>query len=106
MPQIILTQEQADLAAKSLEPVQLCDPVGNIIASIAPVWTMEDIAEAKRALASPGPWYTGAQVQARLRALQEEWDRVGGFDKAYMRDFLDRLDSVDPGQIRPRLKTK
>jgi hypothetical protein len=35
-----------------------------------------------------------------LRALQEEWDRTGGFDEAYMHAFLERLDAADPGRMR------
>jgi len=38
-------------------------------------------AEVKQRGKSPGPFFTGAQVQARLQALQTEWDRTGGFDK-------------------------
>jgi hypothetical protein len=41
-------------------------------------------------------------VQARLQALQAEWDRLGGFDEAYMREFLARLNQSDPGYMRPR----
>ena len=63
-------------------------------------WTPEEIAEAKRHAASPGPWYTSEQVEARLRALQEEWDRTGGFDEAHMREFLRNLDEADPGHYR------
>jgi hypothetical protein len=59
----------------------------------------EMIQELKRRAATPGPRYTGAQVQARLRALQEEWDRTGGFDLAYMQDFLKRLNDADPGHM-------
>jgi hypothetical protein len=55
----------------------------------------------ERRAASPGPSFTGEQVQARLRALQEEWDRTGGFDEAYMHSFLERLDKEDPGHFRP-----
>jgi hypothetical protein len=40
-------------------------------------------------------------VQARLRDLQEEWDRMGGFDETYMRAFLDRLNASNPGHMRP-----
>ena len=67
-----------------------------------PELTPEMIAELKRRAESPGPWYWGEQVQARLRALQEEWDRTGGFDEVYMREFLARLDKADPGHMRPK----
>jgi hypothetical protein len=58
------------------------------------VWEM--VEECKRRLASDGPWYTGEQVEADLRALQAEWDRTGGFDETYMYAFLERLRSGGP----------
>jgi hypothetical protein len=36
--------------------------------------------------------------------LQAEWDRTGGFDDAYMRDFMKKLDAADPGHMRPEGK--
>jgi hypothetical protein len=103
MVQIKLTEEQARLIQHTLaEPLQLCDPQGKVLRTIAPEYTKEFIAELKRRAATPGPRYTGAQVQARLRALQQEWDRTGGFDEAHMRDFLDRLEREDPGHLRPK----
>jgi hypothetical protein len=56
----------------------------------------EIIREAKRRLAKKGPRYTSAQVQARLRALEEQWARTGGFDEEYMRAFMERLRQQDP----------
>ncbi len=100
MNQIILNAEQAKVAASLHKPVPVCDDKGNLLGTYTPLWSEEDIAEAKRRLASPGPWYTGEQVQARLQALQQEWDRVGGFDEAYMHEFLKRLDAADPGHMR------
>ncbi|HYT95230.1 MAG TPA: hypothetical protein VEL76_41315 [Gemmataceae bacterium] len=103
MVQLILTEEQVQLMRVSLgEFVQLCDPAGNVLARIPPEMNPEFLAELKRRAASPGPWYTGEQVQARLRALQEEWDRTGGFDHAYLRQFLARLNEADPGHLRPK----
>ena len=58
------------------------------------------IRELKRCAATPGPRYTGEQVHARLRALQEEWDRIGDFDASYMGDFLDKFARSDPGHMR------
>lgn len=104
MVQIKLSDEQARLIASALEPVQLCDSKGNVLRTVEPLITREEIAEMKRLAASPGPWYTAAQVQARLRALQEEWDRTGGFDKAYMREYLEKLREADPGHMREQSK--
>lgn len=100
MVQVILTEEQAQLIRKAIEQVQLRDPEGKVVAIIEPEQILEFLAEIKRQAASPGPYYTGEQVQARLRALQEEWDRTGGFDKEYMNKFLKKLDEEDPGHYR------
>jgi uncharacterized protein YmfQ (DUF2313 family) len=102
MPIIVLTEEQATVIASAREPVQVCDPAGKVLATIKPAFTAEELAEARRRVASPGPWYTSQQVQARLKALQEEWDRTGGFDEAHLREFLARLDAADPGHMRPK----
>jgi hypothetical protein len=100
MLEIVLTDEQAKVVATALKPVQVRDNKGHLLGVINPIWTEEDIAEAKRRAASPGPRYTGEQVQRRLQALQEEWDRTGGFDQDYMNAFLERLNVADPGHMR------
>jgi hypothetical protein len=100
MPEVVLTEEQARIVEQAYGPVAVRDPKGNVLGHVEAKLSPEMIAELKRRAASPGPFYTGDQVQARLRALQEEWDRVGGFDEAYMRDFLDRLNAADPGHMR------
>jgi hypothetical protein len=101
MPQIVLSDEQARILATALEPVEFLNANGDVIRVIPPIWTKEDIAAAKRRIGSPGPWYTSEQIRGRLAALQEEWDRTGGFDQEYMRAFLKRLNDEDPGQMRP-----
>lgn len=106
MTEIILTPEQAALLAQAPGRVAVRDPKGNLIGHFEPfILTPEEIAELKRRAASPGPWYTGSQVQARLQALQEEWERTGGFDEAYMQEFLERLNAADPGHMRDKRKT-
>jgi hypothetical protein len=100
MREVILTDEQARIVARAGGRVTVRDGAGKVLGHIEPKLTAEWIAELKRRAASPGPFYTGRQVQARLRALQEEWDRLGGFDYAYMQAFLDRLNAADPGRMR------
>lgn len=102
--ELILTEDQAKMLIGAFGPVTVRDPKGQVLGHIEPKLTPETIAELKRRAAAPGPWYTGAQVQARLKALQEEWDRTGGFDQAYAREFLQRLNGADPGHYREREK--
>jgi hypothetical protein len=99
MPDLILTEEQTQLLAGAVGPVVIRDAQGQVLGHVELKLTPARIAELKRR-AAPGPRYTGAQVHARLAALQEEWDRVGGFDEAYMRQFLQRLDESDPPHFR------
>ncbi len=102
MVQVILTAEQLQRVQQHGEAVQLCDPQGNVLCIVDPSLTREHVAELKRRAASPGPRYTGQQVQGRLQALQEEWNRTGGFDENHMREFLGRLNAADPGHTRPQ----
>jgi uncharacterized protein YmfQ (DUF2313 family) len=98
MADLILTAEQALVVRQAKDKtIQVRDPAGRLLAEITPEWNQEFIAELKRRAASRGPWFTGAQVQAHLKALEEEWARTGGFDEAYMRAFLDRVHQADPG---------
>jgi hypothetical protein len=72
MPDLVLTQEQAEVLARALEPVRVCDPQGNVLRVIPPIWTQDDIAEAKRILASNHTWYTTEQVLAHRRSLEQK----------------------------------
>jgi uncharacterized protein YmfQ (DUF2313 family) len=101
MPHIVLTDEQAAVYNGADGPIEIRFPDGKVVATILPEHSAAFIAELKRRAASPGPWYTGAQVQARLKALEEEWGRTGGFDQAYLREFLKKLNDADPGHMRP-----
>jgi len=100
MNELILTAEQVKIVTQALGPVAVRDTSGNLVGKLEPALTPEMSAELKRRAASPGPWYSGKQVQARLLALQEEWDRRGGFDEAYMQDYLAELNAADPGHMR------
>ncbi|HWG42576.1 MAG TPA: hypothetical protein VN688_07295 [Gemmataceae bacterium] len=105
MSELILTEEQAKIVTQSWGPMPVRDPNGKVLGRLEPTLTPEMIAEFKRRAASPGPWFTSEQVQARLQALQKEWDRLSGFDETYMHEFLSRLDATDPGHMRPTGQT-
>jgi hypothetical protein len=68
MTQIRLTEEQARTIAQSLEPVQICDDQGNVLGILPPIWRPDDVAEAKRRLASDQPRHSTAEVLEHLRA--------------------------------------
>ena len=102
MPELILNDEQANLVHQAVGTLLVRDTKGRVVGRIEPELTPEMIAELKRRAASPGPRYTGEQVQARLLALQEEWDRTGGFDDKRLKEFLSELNAADPGHERRR----
>jgi hypothetical protein len=70
MSEIVLTPEQAKVVTAALQPVLVRDGNGQVLGSIAPVWTQEDIEEAKSRLSSEEPRYTTAQVLEYLRSLE------------------------------------
>jgi hypothetical protein len=101
MKPLVLNDEQMKVLAEAQRQVEVRDNEGRLIGYLHFVrFTQAEIEEAKRQASSSGPWYTGKQVQARLEALEKEWDRTGGFDEAYMHEFLKRLDAADPGHMR------
>lgn len=102
MPEIVLTEEQARVLAGVLGGVTVKDPSGRVVGVLDALPSPERIAELKRRAATPGPRYTGAQIQAQLQALEAERARIGPFDQAYMRDFLTRLEEFDPATFGPR----
>jgi hypothetical protein len=101
MPEIVLTEEQAKQLAGGFVPVVVKDPNGRVVGRLAPSLTPEMAAELKRR-AADGVFFTGEQMRARLRALEAEWQRVGGFDVTYALSFLERLNAADPGQSVPK----
>jgi hypothetical protein len=72
MPEIVLTEEQAKVVLSSLKPILVKDSKGNFLGTLPPIWTEEDVAEAKRRLATETTWYTTEQVMAHLRSLEKK----------------------------------
>ncbi len=55
MTRLVLTPEQTRLVAESREPIQVCDPQGDVLTTIEPPeFTPEEIAEAAQAADSKG----------------------------------------------------
>jgi uncharacterized protein YmfQ (DUF2313 family) len=102
MKHLVLNDEQMKVLVEAETQVEVRDSGGHLVGYLRFAgFTAAELEDAKRRLASPGLCFTGEQVQSRLQALQQEWERTGGFDEAYMHEFLKRLDDVDPGHIRP-----
>jgi hypothetical protein len=101
MPEIVLTEEQAQILAGAKTAVVIRNPNGTAVGTIDPK-EAAIIAEAKRRLATPGPRYSGAQVLAMLDALQAERNRIGSFDAAYAMEFVERLEKSDPEKYGPK----
>jgi hypothetical protein len=102
MPEIVLTEEQTKLLAGTFARVTVKDSAGNVLGHLEPALSPEFIAELKRRATSPGPWYSGAHIQARFASLQKEWERTGGFDSAHMKAFLDQLEQTNHGKYGPK----
>lgn len=70
MTHIVVDDEQAKLLAQACGTVEIRDSHGKQLGYVAPVFTDEDIAIAKRRLASDEPRRTTQQVLERLRSLE------------------------------------
>ena len=89
MDKIILTNEQIEILRKNGTSLPAFDSNGNLIGLLTrEELSAEEIAEIKKRARTPVPRYTGEQVQKRLQALEQEWQRTGGFDEAYMQEYL------------------
>lgn len=71
MPEITLTEDQARVVAAALQPVQVRDPAGQVIAVIPPLWTEEEIREIDRRWQEKqfSDCCTTAELRERLRGL-------------------------------------
>jgi hypothetical protein len=90
MSQIVLTDEQMQIIDRATEPVEILSPKGRRLASVAPAWTAEEIADAKRRLQS-GTWYSSEEVQKYMRLLEEEVARTGQCDEARAAELIKQL---------------
>jgi hypothetical protein len=97
MTQIFLTEEQMKVVRQAPAPVQVCDPQGKVLATFGPELSPEFVAEVKRQAAKSKRCYTGEQVRRHLRALEEAWERDGGFDAKRMREILEEIRAKEIG---------
>ena len=79
MTQLVLTPEQASLVSQTPGTLPIYLPDGSVAGYLSrlapghdrPVFTPEEVAAARRAADSPGPWYSTQQVIDRLRTLKD-----------------------------------
>ena len=92
MPQIVLTDDQAELLAATNGPIEVVDAHGRVLALLQPEakWLAEAIEEGKRRLASPEPGIPSERVQAMLRKLNE-LDRQGTVTQLQVNEVVDRV---------------
>ena len=72
MAEVILNDDQAQTIRNAQEEVIFRDQGGKILARVSPDFTEEDIAEAKRRLATPGPRLTTQEVLDYLDSLDQQ----------------------------------
>ncbi len=68
MAHIKLTNEQLRVIVSSRDPIAVHDEDGKLRGYIAMIVTEDELADARKALASGGPRYTTAEVLAKLRS--------------------------------------
>jgi hypothetical protein len=94
MPEIVLTEEQAQVVLEAGESVSVRDPQGDIIVLIDPL----DVAALRRYRErrwNSTPTITWAKLRKHMQALETEWERTGGFDETYAREFVEKLRQQD-----------
>jgi hypothetical protein len=70
MLKITLTAEAARQLRESLSDFQVCDPDGNVLATVSRDMTPEFASELKRRAASTNVWRTSDQAEEMLAALE------------------------------------
>ncbi len=95
MSQITLTAEQLEQVATGGGAVEIRNATGTVLGSLELDLAAIAIAVSKQRLASDHIRIPGDRVGGHLKALQEEWDRLGGFDRDYMQSLLAQLQAQD-----------
>src|SRR5207245_1222690 len=102
--QLVLTEDQARLVRAAKGPIQVADPAGNIVAHAQPVVPLDQLDPIDREAVEQylrrrhepkGKCYSSEHVHAMLEALEQEWQRTGGLDEAYMHKFVEAFRAED-----------
>jgi hypothetical protein len=90
MSEIVLTEEQTRVVRQADQEVPVRAADGEVLGVIDPL----DVAVLRRYRQrgnEPQPTISWAKMREHMRELEAEWERTGGFDEAYARDFVARL---------------
>jgi hypothetical protein len=71
MTQIVLSDDQARAVQAATNAVEIRDGRGYLLGYVAPPPDDAEVADARRRLASGGPWYTTQQVMDHRRSLAQ-----------------------------------
>lgn len=72
MTVIVLSPDQSETVAKAIGKVEVHDVQGNVLGTLTPRWTQEDLELAERRLNSNGPWRTTQEVLEHLQSLEPQ----------------------------------
>jgi hypothetical protein len=90
MPHIVLTDEQARIVSSAVSAVELRDEKGTLLGRVPPPNEEEIVARILARRGEARQCYPAAEVEARLRRLQEIAD-ADGMTEAKMWDLLNRM---------------
>ena len=80
MTTIAVPRSLAEALGKATEPIRLVDEQGKLLGRFSPAadaiyasdeLTAEELAEMKRRMSSPGPWYTTDEMIAYVRSREQ-----------------------------------
>jgi hypothetical protein len=93
MSHVVLSEEQTQIVLAGC-PLEVRDTSGTLVGHVEPIgFTAEEITEARRSAASPGPWYSGDAVRKCLAALEESERREGRLDSRRLQEILTQFRS-------------
>jgi len=90
MPHIVLSEEQTHTYHSAECPVQIRDNNGKVLGYLEPDFRPDTVEEAEARAKSYGPGVPSSEARAMLQALEAEWNRTGGFEEGYMKEFLSK----------------
>jgi hypothetical protein len=94
MSEIVLTEEQTRVVRQAEQEVPVRDADGEVVGAIDPldVAVLRRYRQRRNGEQPTVPW---EKMREHMRALEAEWERTGGFDEAYAREFVARLRTQD-----------